>query len=64
MLFRVIDILKPFPVRQTERLSGGIGIMADDVCGGIMCNLLIRLLLWLFLGGGITAIYAYFGIGG
>lgn len=30
VLFRVFDILKPPPVRQAERLPGGLGIMADD----------------------------------
>ncbi|NCX97418.1 MAG: hypothetical protein EBX35_02225 [Planctomycetia bacterium] len=29
-LFRVFDILKPPPIRQTERLPEGLGIMADD----------------------------------
>jgi phosphatidylglycerophosphatase A len=42
VLFRVIDILKPFPVRQMERLPGGIGIMADDICGGVIVNLILR----------------------
>ena len=36
-LFRVFDILKPWPVRAAEKLSGGFGIMADDlVAGGIL----------------------------
>jgi phosphatidylglycerophosphatase A len=30
ILFRLLDIWKPFPARQAERLSGGWGIMADD----------------------------------
>jgi phosphatidylglycerophosphatase A len=30
VLFRVFDILKPPPIRQTERLPEGLGIMADD----------------------------------
>lgn len=63
-LFRVIDIVKPFPVRHMERLPGGIGIMADDVCGGIVVNLLIRLILWLFVSGGLDVVYQYLGIGG
>ena len=32
--FRVLDIFKPPPVRQSERLPGGIGIMADDLLAG------------------------------
>jgi phosphatidylglycerophosphatase A len=33
-LFRFFDIVKPGPVRQIERLSGGKGIMLDDVAAG------------------------------
>lgn len=42
LLFRVLDIVKPPPVRQLERLPGGWGIMADDVAAGILGNLLLR----------------------
>lgn len=60
-LFRIIDIVKPFPVSKTEKLPGGVGIMADDITGGIIVNLLIRLLRWIFFEGGLKAIYAVFG---
>ena len=44
--FRFLDIVKPPPVRQVERLPGGIGIMADDlVAGGV-----VRIVLLLALG--------------
>jgi phosphatidylglycerophosphatase A len=33
-IFRVLDILKPFPARRLERLHGGLGIMADDLMAG------------------------------
>jgi phosphatidylglycerophosphatase A len=33
-LFRVLDIIKPFPARRLERLHGGLGIMADDLMAG------------------------------
>ena len=29
-LFRVFDVIKPYPARQFERLHGGLGVMADD----------------------------------
>ena len=61
-LFRIVDIVKPFPVRQTERLPGGIGIMADDICGGIMVNLILRALGWLFFAGGLEMAFKFFGI--
>jgi phosphatidylglycerophosphatase A len=42
LLFRVLDVLKPFPARQLERLHGGLGVMADDAMAGIYSNLLLR----------------------
>jgi phosphatidylglycerophosphatase A len=47
LLFRVFDIVKPFPARQCERLHGGLGIMADDVVAGLYANLALRLVVWL-----------------
>ena len=35
-VFRVLDIVKPWPVRRLEQLHGGIGIMADDIAAGII----------------------------
>lgn len=49
-LFRALDILKPFPARQSERLPGGIGIVADDVIAGVYGNLLLRGLLVVWPG--------------
>jgi phosphatidylglycerophosphatase A len=43
--FRLFDIVKPPPVRQLERLSGGWGIMLDDVMAGIYANLLVRVVV-------------------
>ncbi len=34
-LFRLFDIVKPWPARQLERLHGGLGIMMDDVAAGM-----------------------------
>ena len=45
LLFRVFDIVKPFPARQCERLHGGLGIMADDAVAGIYGNLALRLII-------------------
>lgn len=43
ILFRLMDILKPPPVRQFDTmLGGGLGIVMDDVAAGIMANLLLR----------------------
>lgn len=46
LLFRVFDILKPPPIRTLEeRLSGGAGIVMDDVAAGIASNVFLRILL-------------------
>jgi phosphatidylglycerophosphatase A len=34
-LFRLFDILKPFPIRRLERFEGGLGVVADDVGAGL-----------------------------
>ena len=48
IVFRVFDSWKPFPLRLLERrLSGGIGVVMDDVGAGIYTNALIRMAVWL-----------------
>jgi len=49
-LFRLLDIVKPFPARQLERLHGGLGVMADDAMAAIYANLVLRALLALAPG--------------
>lgn len=36
IMFRLLDILKPWPIRRFERLPGGLGIVADDVVAGLI----------------------------
>jgi len=36
VLFRVFDIVKPFPIRLSQRLPGGLGVMIDDVLAGLL----------------------------
>ena len=44
-IFRVLDILKPFPIRYLERtIPGGAGIVLDDVAAGVVAHILLRLL--------------------
>lgn len=47
LAFRVLDIIKPFPAAQSERLHGGLGIMMDDVFAGLYAHLIVRGLAWL-----------------
>lgn len=38
VLFRIFDILKPWPVSFFDRMGGGKGIMLDDVAAGVYAN--------------------------
>jgi len=42
LLFRVADIVKPYPANRLERLHGGVGVMADDGMAAIYANLALR----------------------
>ncbi len=43
VLFRIIDIVKPPPIRKMERLiSGGAGIMLDDIVAAVYANLILQ----------------------
>lgn len=46
VLFRVFDVIKPYPANRLEKLHGGFGIMADDAMAGIYANLSLRALMW------------------
>lgn len=45
ILFRLFDILKPFPVNLFQTFRGGTGILADDLAAGMLTNFVLRLLL-------------------
>jgi phosphatidylglycerophosphatase A len=47
VLFRLFDIIKPYPIRKLENLPAGWGIMADDLAGGIFGGILIHAYLLL-----------------
>ena len=50
IIFRILDITKPFPIRSLEkRLPGGVGVVMDDVIAGIMANLLLRVIFQFIL---------------
>jgi phosphatidylglycerophosphatase A len=44
ILFRVLDIIKPFPAGNAEKLPGGWGIMLDDVLVGVYGNILLQII--------------------
>ena len=43
VLFRFLDIWKPFPLRRLETLKNGVGIMADDLLAGALANIVLQL---------------------
>ena len=48
VLFRVFDILKPFPINNLQKLSGGWGVVIDDVAAGIYAGAVMLLLIYIF----------------
>jgi len=48
VLFRVMDIVKPWPIRDLDhRLGGGTGIMLDDLAAALYALILLALYGWL-----------------
>jgi phosphatidylglycerophosphatase A len=41
LLFRLFDVLKPFPANVAQRLPGGLGVMIDDVIAGLYALVLL-----------------------
>jgi phosphatidylglycerophosphatase A len=50
LIFRVLDVLKPWPSAGFEKLPGGLGVMADDGMAAVYGNLLMRGLIALTPG--------------
>ncbi len=48
LIWRVFDIIKPYPARQLESLNGGLGIMSDDIVAGIYSLIVVRLIVTIF----------------
>ncbi len=55
VIFRLLDIFKPPPLRLIERLPGGWGVMADDLAAGLVTNGILRLIMLI----PIPLIYGY-----
>ena len=48
ILFRIYDIIKPFPAGSLESLTGGLGIIIDDVVAGFYTLASMHILVYLF----------------
>ena len=51
LTFRIFDIWKPFPIRAVEGISGGFGIVGDDIVAGVYAGLFSKVLLWFWAAG-------------
>jgi len=47
-VWRILDIIKPFPARKLEDLKGGLGIMMDDIVSSIYSLAIIHIILLIF----------------
>ena len=48
LVWRALDIIKPFPARSSEKLPGGWGIMIDDVISGFYSLIIVQLVVYSF----------------
>ena len=48
LIWRALDIIKPFPARTSEKLPGGFGIMIDDVIAGFYSLFIVHLIVYTF----------------
>ncbi|MCX7830124.1 MAG: phosphatidylglycerophosphatase A [Acidobacteria bacterium] len=46
-LFRFFDLLKPFPIRNLEKIKGATGVFADDLAAGLFAGIIIRVIITL-----------------
>ena len=48
VVWRTLDIIKPFPARKSESLEGGLGIMMDDIISAIYSLIIVHIILVIF----------------
>ena len=45
VLFRLLDIFKPFPISVLDKkVPGGVGVMIDDIAAGLIANVFLQVL--------------------
>jgi phosphatidylglycerophosphatase A len=54
LVFRLFDVVKPWPANRFEALHGGLGIMADDAMAGVYGNVVMRLLVLMAPAGWLS----------
>jgi phosphatidylglycerophosphatase A len=43
LLFRVFDVLKPWPAARLQQAPGGLGVVADDLAAGVLAAAAVAL---------------------
>jgi len=46
ILWRFLDIIKPFPAKLVEKINGGIGIVADDIIAALYTLVLVQIIIY------------------
>jgi phosphatidylglycerophosphatase A len=54
LVFRLLDVIKPWPANRMEALPGGLGVMADDAMAAVYGNIVMRLLIVAMPAGWLT----------
>ncbi|MHC4604432.1 MAG: phosphatidylglycerophosphatase A family protein [Planctomycetota bacterium] len=49
LLFRLFDIVKPWPIHKAEQLPKGWGILADDLLAGVYAAIVLLLCFWMWI---------------
>ncbi|MFA6216357.1 MAG: phosphatidylglycerophosphatase A [Candidatus Omnitrophota bacterium] len=45
VLFRLFDILKPFPLKRLQELPGSLGVMSDDLLAAVYTNCILQVVI-------------------
>lgn len=48
ILFRFFDILKPFPIKQSQKLPSAWGVMLDDILAGLASSVVLYVIIYYF----------------
>lgn len=43
-IYRLLDVIKVYPMKKLEMLAGGLGIMLDDIYAGIITNIILHII--------------------
>ena len=49
IIFRILDILKPYPLRRIENLKGSCGVMLDDIAAAVYTNIIMQIVVRYFI---------------